>query len=424
MNGIFALEKPAGLSSANVLNRIQNLFNNSSVFSKELQSLKESALKEIKTSKNPQKSKRLLNKRVKIKVGHGGTLDNAASGVLVIGVGTGTKKLQKYLTQCVKKYETEAILGASTTSGDFEGEVLSINDVSHITKEDVLEVRQKFVGHIIQTPPIFSAIKMNGKSLYEYAREGIPLPKPIKSREVQIFDLQIDEDSILSKDHPYKLKKPELDENGNKVCSNLTFINEDNLHYSKEYMESQAGKEVVYPKPIPADEELEKKVLDECYVPPIIKFSTTVSSGTYIRSLISDIGKALNSAAYMQTLVRTAQAEWELEKNVFKVSDFENYHETVWGSVLETVLQGNSEINVSEELKKANEKFLEEHPEEKGKTYPFFYQERSKDHGNKRKAGDEQAATKKQKTNETNNDVSTLKAENNSEKQAENGSDK
>ena len=121
------------------------------------------------------------------KVGHTGTLDPLATGVLVICVGKATK-LVDYLTSTYKEYEAELILGIKTDTADITGNILKEED-SIKKKEEILEVLNNMIGKYNQTVPIYSAVKINGKKLYEYAREGkeIELPK----REVEIKTLEL-----------------------------------------------------------------------------------------------------------------------------------------------------------------------------------------------------------------------------------------
>ncbi|MBT7703939.1 MAG: tRNA pseudouridine(55) synthase TruB [Polaribacter sp.] len=114
----------------------------------------------------------------KIKVGHAGTLDPLATGLLILCTGKFTKKIETYQAQ-VKEYTGTITLGATTPSYDLESEVDQIFDISGITKEDILQNTQHFIGEIQQQPPIFSALKKDGKRLYEYAREGehVEIPK-------------------------------------------------------------------------------------------------------------------------------------------------------------------------------------------------------------------------------------------------------
>jgi tRNA pseudouridine55 synthase len=116
----------------------------------------------------------------KIKLGHAGTLDPLATGLLIICTGKLTKKIETYQAQ-VKEYTGTITLGTTTPSYDLESEVDQTFDISGITEEDILDNTKHFIGEIQQQPPIFSALKKDGKRLYEYAREGekVEIPKRI-----------------------------------------------------------------------------------------------------------------------------------------------------------------------------------------------------------------------------------------------------
>tara|TARA_B110000211_G_scaffold49621_1_gene54122 strand:+ start:50 stop:745 length:696 start_codon:yes stop_codon:yes gene_type:complete len=116
----------------------------------------------------------------KIKVGHAGTLDPLATGLLILCTGKLTKKMETYQAQ-VKEYTGTITLGTTTPSYDLETEVDQTFDISGITEEDIIQNTKHFIGEIQQQPPIFSALKKDGKRLYEYAREGekVEIPKRI-----------------------------------------------------------------------------------------------------------------------------------------------------------------------------------------------------------------------------------------------------
>lgn len=125
MNGVFAVYKPSGITSAKFIERIQNKFTKSEVFAKDLQEMKDKIRSDLSRDRKwkPQKIEKKIAS-TKVKIGHGGTLDPLASGILVVGVGLGTKKLQYYLAECQKTYETKALLGISTTTGIQRGKLL------------------------------------------------------------------------------------------------------------------------------------------------------------------------------------------------------------------------------------------------------------------------------------------------------------
>ncbi len=124
----------------------------------------------------------------KIKVGHAGTLDPLATGLLILCTGKFTKQIETYQAQ-TKEYTGEITLGATTPSYDLETEINETFSIEHITDKVIYETAKKFVGEINQKPPIFSAIKKDGKKLYELARKGETTE--IKSRKITIKVFEI-----------------------------------------------------------------------------------------------------------------------------------------------------------------------------------------------------------------------------------------
>lgn len=124
------------------------------------------------------------------KIGHTGTLDPDAVGVLPVCLGKATK-LCDMLTDKNKTYETVMLLGKVTDTQDISGEVLEEKETSHLTEEVVRNTVMSFVGDYMQVPPMYSALKVNGKKLYELAREGIEIER--KARPVSILDIQVKE---------------------------------------------------------------------------------------------------------------------------------------------------------------------------------------------------------------------------------------
>lgn len=151
MNGVLVVNKPKGFTSRDVVNKVSRII------------------------------------KVK-KVGHTGTLDPDVTGVLVLCVGRATK-LVPFLTADSKEYIAEVSLGVSTTTEDASGDVINRVEVNNIHKDDILNALTKLTGEITQTPPMYSAVKVNGKRLYEYARSGIEVERP--SRKVKIHKLDL-----------------------------------------------------------------------------------------------------------------------------------------------------------------------------------------------------------------------------------------
>jgi tRNA pseudouridine55 synthase len=173
-----------------------------------------------------------------IKIGHTGTLDPAASGLMILVLGKYTKRAGEF-SKLDKTYETEVTLGKTSTTGDCEGEIVQIND-ARPGFEQVQEVLRTFIGEIEQTPPSFSAIKVGGQRAYKLARMGKEVV--LQPRKATIHSIE-------------------------------------NVQY-------------VYPK---------------------LSFATSVSSGTYIRSLAEDIGAKLGTGAYMSGLRRTKVGQHDIK---------------------------------------------------------------------------------------------------------------
>ncbi|AIE59696.1 tRNA pseudouridine(55) synthase TruB [Bacillus methanolicus] len=138
-----------------------------------------------------------LRKMLKIKkIGHTGTLDPDVNGVLPICIGKATK-VAEYITEAGKTYEGEVTIGYSTTTEDASGDIVEqMPGIKTFTREEILQVLHSFRGEIVQTPPMYSAVKVNGKRLYEYARLGIEVERP--SRKVTIYSIELlDERNIF-----------------------------------------------------------------------------------------------------------------------------------------------------------------------------------------------------------------------------------
>jgi tRNA pseudouridine55 synthase len=151
VHGIVLLDKPAGLSSNQALQRVRRLFNAR-------------------------------------KAGHTGTLDPFATGLLPICLGEASKTTA-FLLDAVKAYRAEAVLGQATSTGDLEGEVVDTAPVPDVSVADIESVLGRFTGDLEQVPPMYSALKHEGKPLYEYARQGITVPR--KARPVTIHRLRL-----------------------------------------------------------------------------------------------------------------------------------------------------------------------------------------------------------------------------------------
>lgn len=140
----------------------------------------------------------------KFKIGHAGTLDPLASGLLIICTGKFTKKITEIQAQ-EKEYTGTILVGATTPSYDLETEIDATFPTKHITEELILETTKQFIGEIDQKPPVFSAIKKDGKRLYEHARAGEEVE--IQSRKTTIYEFEITRIALPEIDFRVKCSK-------------------------------------------------------------------------------------------------------------------------------------------------------------------------------------------------------------------------
>ncbi|PJE76779.1 tRNA pseudouridine(55) synthase TruB [Candidatus Uhrbacteria bacterium CG10_big_fil_rev_8_21_14_0_10_48_16] len=207
--GFLLIDKPAGMTSHDVVNRVR----------------------------------RFTGER---RVGHAGTLDPFATGLLIVGVGRGATREMQNLVGLDKRYEATFILGASSTTDDMEGEILATPLNPHLREEEIEDALKQFIGEIEQIPPTYSAIKIGGKKMYEAAREGKPLEA--KPRNVTIYSI----------------------------------------------------------KPISAPTVQDHTV----HIDLVIHCST----GTYIRAIARDLGKALGGGGYVEELRRTSIGPFTIDQ--------------------------------------------------------------------------------------------------------------
>ena len=213
LEGVFGINKPQWASSAGVLRDLQIEFAKSDLFQPWLESTRRQML--ISGSK-----KKHID-QLKVKLGHGGTLDPMATGVLIVGVGRGTKELGKFL-ECTKTYECVVLFGAATDSYDAVGKIVSKADYTHVTRELVEEKLNHFRGDIMQKPSVFSALKIDGKKMYEYARQGKDIP-PVAARPVTVEKLELVE-WLEPGSHDFAWPKEEVDDVGKAGAEKLLGI--------------------------------------------------------------------------------------------------------------------------------------------------------------------------------------------------------
>ncbi|MFC7685372.1 tRNA pseudouridine(55) synthase TruB [Ureibacillus sp. GCM10028918] len=149
------------------------------------------------------------------KVGHTGTLDPAVEGVLPICIGQATR-IAEYLTDAGKTYEAVVSIGRTTTTEDAEGETVEEN-LSHksISREQLFEALKQLTGEIEQTPPMYSAVKVNGKRLYEYARKGEIVERPTRKVTIYALELLDDEQNFVGEEVTFRIRI---------ACSKGTYI--------------------------------------------------------------------------------------------------------------------------------------------------------------------------------------------------------
>lgn len=140
--------------------------------------------------------KKIRNK-VHAKVGHAGTLDPLATGLLILCTGKFTKKISEYMSQ-EKEYNGTITLGATTASFDLETIPEDLKDFSHVNQAALLEVSKKFTGEIIQVPPVYSAIKKNGERSYDLARQGRAVTLEGRRVFIKEFEMHIQELPLIS----------------------------------------------------------------------------------------------------------------------------------------------------------------------------------------------------------------------------------
>ncbi|WP_426573148.1 tRNA pseudouridine(55) synthase TruB [Aquihabitans sp. McL0605] len=215
------------------------------------------------------KSRGLLGTR---KVGHAGTLDPDATGVLLLGVGTATKLL-RFLSPLGKAYVGEVRLGVDTSTLDASGEVTAVHDMRSVALDDVRGVLARFRGPIEQIPPMVSAVKIDGKRLHELAREGkevdrAPRPVTIHALEVGPADAPIDDIDVSALERIGGEPTPEWQ------------------------AAADGGAGISF------------------------AIAVTCSSGTYIRTLAQDIGVALGGGAHLVSLRRTSVGPYTLADSV------------------------------------------------------------------------------------------------------------
>ncbi|KAI1798951.1 pseudouridine synthase [Daldinia bambusicola] len=393
LDGVFGINKPMGMSSAQVIRDCQHHFNPSAFF----RPMIDHEISKRSQESNTKRKRRGFGKNdIRVKMGHGGTLDPLATGVLILGVGKGTKTLQSFL-DCTKTYETVVLFGVSTDTYDRVGRILKKTAYDHITRPMVEEALNSYRGKIQQIPPLYSALKMEGKPLYEYAREGKPIPKEIATRDVTVDELELvewyepgqhsyrwpaEEATTFERnfaEQVWKIEKQQM------TSKKLTPEEEEketkalNEHEKFKRKSDESVDALVYdrvsnkrrktsqhaplmsgalgdlppatPRPgrgsnlIPQTSDTDAPPPWEGKGPPAARIRLTVTSGFYVRSFCHDLGVKLGSAAVMAELCRSRQGEFVLgSSNCLEFSDLAK-GESVWAPQLRDMLfQWNSKI--------------------------------------------------------------------------------
>lgn len=330
-----AIKKPPSLSSAQVLRDLQHRFADSKTFAP---LLLQTQRQQEQASGHQRKRRRVSSDNV-FKMGHGGTLDPLATGVLIVGIGRGTKSLSDFLG-CTKDYETVVLFGKSTDTYDVAGKVVAEAPYSHITRELVEDRLTAFRGDMKQVPPIYSALKFQGIPAYEYARSGKELPRELESRQMKVDDCEI-VDWYEAGTHEYRWPASEASPEDKEAARKLIRVGNANV---KDKVESDAsGFEQVTVKdtaegadvPVAADgmvkpsstsiDALNKlpasvkaamhthdaPTLSETVADaPAVRVRLTVSSGFYVRSFAHDLGIACDSYGTMSELARNRQEKY------------------------------------------------------------------------------------------------------------------
>ncbi|GAA5863319.1 hypothetical protein JCM1840_007484 [Sporobolomyces johnsonii] len=301
---LFAINKPTGQPSMTLLNKLQPLFASSQLF-------KDPSKPQTHDQPNKArgKSRRSKWKDDRVKMGQGGTLDPLADGVLVVGTNAATKHLAQFL-DCTKEYRAIGLVGCSTDSYDSEGKRVRTTGWEGVTEDKVRDALEAFRGEIEQTPPIYSALKMDGKPLYDYARSGTPLPRPIPARKVTVSAIELVR-FLPGDEHTYEFPKEELGEKERLEIERLEkMVKEGRVEVPSEDEVKKADEEQATAGPAP--ETTSSPEGTAAPRPPIFEIALTVSSGTYIRSIIHDLGIALGTTAHVVKLTRTRQGEFAL----------------------------------------------------------------------------------------------------------------
>ena len=291
LHGVVPVIKPLGWSSADAVAKVKSVFQ-----------------RFYKAQGAPSRDVR------KLKVGHGGTLDPGATGVLVIGVGDGCKAMHAMLAG-EKCYTTVGVLGTATDTLDSTGSVVSTAACEHVSSEMLRASLTAFRGNIMQTPPAFSALKRGGEKLYEKARRGENVEHLLEPRAVTVFSLEMsgfggpaDAPALFLGPPMPTVGASGLTRDGDWECAHCGGHN-----FARRTVCFKCGAA----QPVITSGSAASSRLDDAPAPLDARafgLEMRVSGGFYVRSLVRDVGVACGSVAHMTSLCRTQQGSFHLDR--------------------------------------------------------------------------------------------------------------
>ncbi|KAJ1971535.1 pseudouridine synthase pus4 [Dimargaris xerosporica] len=254
----------------------------------------------------PSSLRRSTNKKYRLKLGHGGTLDPLASGLLMVTFGDGCQQSEA-LQRGYKTYVATGVLGVATDSMDLDGTIVQKAPHDHITQDTLEDTLNKFRGHFLQKPPRFSAIRVGGKRMYQIQRDVYTVPEEIADRPVHIKRLEL---QLFTRDSDPTSHSQVL-----QGLARLQQFRQDHAGFVQNSDLKHAIETSPLPRPpVHGITRKVEEVARELKGLPVFRIEAEVSGGTYIRSLVNDIGQSLTSAATVIDLVRTQHKGYTLDE--------------------------------------------------------------------------------------------------------------